>query len=208
MSHDALWAGEFGDRYTERNETRNLATRRTGFWTRLQGDYPFQSILEVGCNAGANLQAIARSGSAERICGVDINVRALLLLRGSWEDDPLRLETREASATNLPFADGAFELAFTCGTLIHLSDDDLGPAIRELFRVSRRYLLVMEYLANERVTVPYRGQADALIKRPYGDIVLSLVPVTQILSGHLGDEDGFDDVTFWLFEKRDGRKSK
>ena len=49
------------------------------------------------------------------------------------------------TAFALPFRDGCFDLAFTSGVLIHISPDDLGRAIDELYRVTSRWLIVIEY---------------------------------------------------------------
>jgi hypothetical protein len=48
----------------------------------------------------------------------------------------------QAAADRLPFADRSFELVTTCDVLEHLPDRVLYQAVRELMRVSARYILV------------------------------------------------------------------
>ena len=52
-----------------------------------------------------------------------------------------------ANLRALPFGDNAFDIIFCTEVLEHLTDDDLDKALRELQRVSRKYILV---------TVPYK----------------------------------------------------
>lgn len=213
---EQLWRGEFGDEYTERNAAGRLAQKRYEFWASLQDQYPFGSVLEVGCNAGANLAAITFSPSMFRprvapIAGVDVNVHALMEFKtltwdtwtsGRYVYDPRRHDVRVAPATALPFGSRAFELVFTSGVLIHLDDEQLSRAMDEIVRVSRRYVLAIEYFAPTRVEVPYRGHAGALWKRPYDRLYQERFPQLALCEqGVLGPDDGWDDCHWWLFKK-------
>ena len=60
------WSGEFGDRYTERNNaSADAVAGRVRVWgdvlTRMKGALP-KSILEVGPNLGMNLRALKQLG--------------------------------------------------------------------------------------------------------------------------------------------------
>lgn len=209
---EKLWAGAFGDAYRQRNDPAALAHKRLPFWADLQRRYPVESVLEVGCNAGPNLAAIARSGAAARVIGCDVNERALLdfrLLRWSpdagdgYMFDPRRHGTFVASAAKLPpDLTARFELVFTAGVLIHLPADACYSAMSEMVRVSARYVLAIEYHAATEVEVPYRGQREALWKRPYDLLFMRRFPELRLLeNGVLTPEDGFDNCGYWMFEK-------
>ena len=73
---EALWAGEFGDQYVERN--RMAGDNRGPFWTSILDRTQPRSILEVGCNVGGNLRWIV--GNDRRVVGVDVNAGALATL--------------------------------------------------------------------------------------------------------------------------------
>ncbi len=192
---ERFWAGEFGDAYTERN--RGSIDRR-GFWSSLVAAHPFTSALEVGCNVGENLLALSEYVDACSLAGVDVNDGALALARTALPEADLRF----ATARRLPFDDGSFDLAFTAMVLIHQPDETLGAVMTEIVRCSRRYVLAMEYQSPEPVEVAYRGHRDTLFKRPYAQLYLDTFPqLYAIDSGFLGD-DGWDDVTWWLFEQR------
>ena len=75
---EALWAGEFGNEYVDRNLT--AYDRRGEFWLPLLDELQPQSVLEVGCNVGGNLQWITQRVDPSRVTGVDVNAKALRLL--------------------------------------------------------------------------------------------------------------------------------
>jgi len=190
---EALWGGPFGDAYLDRN--RDAGARRGPFWERLLGQLPVASALEIGCNLGANLRWVA--GRPIQACGVDVNARALATLR---REVPAAAAVR-AAAAELPFRDGAFDLVFTVGVLIHQPEESLPTVIGEMARCARRYLLCGEYFAETTTEVPYRGQPGALFRRDYGRIVQELHPRLRLRQrGFLGPDQGFDDVTYWVFE--------
>ena len=52
------------------------------------------------------------------------------------------------------------------------------------------------------VEVPYRGQEGALFKRDYGAILQHHSPGLRLIDRTFrGRDQGWDDMTFWLFEK-------
>ena len=194
---EALWAGTFGDAYTERND--KASTNRERFWRGILDELPVRRALEVGCNLGANLRWIAGHERVECAAGVDVNVGALRRLRESVP----RARALSASARALPFADGAFDLVFTMGVLIHQSPEALPAVMDEIERCSRRFLLCGEYYAAEATEVPYRGQSGALFKRDFGGLYQARFPRLVLRRQQfLSRADGWDDVTVWVFEKR------
>jgi pseudaminic acid biosynthesis-associated methylase len=194
---EALWREDFGDRYFERN--RAAGAGREPFWRRLHEAHPFASVLEVGCNAGANLRWLARLVEPSAVYGVDINARALRELRAALPD----VNAVHAAAGSLPFRDGFVDLAFTVAVLIHQPPEALETVMGELVRCSRRYVLCGEFHADEPEEVPYRGERGVLFKRDWGALYQQLFPQLRLLERRFEarGESVWDDVTFWLFEK-------
>ncbi|RKQ92345.1 pseudaminic acid biosynthesis-associated methylase [Solirubrobacter pauli] len=197
---EALWRDDFGDRYVERN--RAAAEHREPFWKWLHEAFPFESVLEVGCNLGGNLHWLAQLVDPTRVVGVDINAQALREVRQTLPD----VNAVKASARSLPFRDAQFDLTFTTTVLIHQPPDALPIVMNEVVRTSRRYVLCGEYHADELEEVPYRGERGALFKRDWGALYQHLFPELKLLDKRFEaaqpDGSGWDDVTFWLFEKR------
>src|SRR5688572_27203597 len=95
---EALWAGEVGDDYVERN--RQAGEGRDSFWKpaleRLVG---VGSAVEIGCNVGGNLRWIAEQVGGENVAGIDINAAALEIIR---EVIP-GIDARHGAARELPW---------------------------------------------------------------------------------------------------------
>jgi len=191
-----LWSGGFGDAYVDRN--RAAGVRREPFWQAILAEFPAQNVLEVGCNIGANLRWIATYRPPHHVYGVDINLRALAELRQALPN----VNTLWGLARELPFRDRWFDLVFTMGVLIHQPESTLLLVMEEIVRCSRRYILCGEYYAEHTTEVLYRGQTGALFKRDYGRIYQELFPGLQLRKqAFLGRDEGWDDVTYWMFEK-------
>ena len=108
-----------------------------------------------------------------------------------------------AGALDLPFGDCAFDLVFTIGVLIHQPPAALPAVMSEIVRCSRRYVLCGEYFAPEPTEVAYRGQAGALFKRDFGGLYRQLFPELRAAQAAVpARAEGWDDVTFWMFEKQ------
>ncbi len=198
------WRGPFGENYTERNPvTEGSLRQRTRALACILDRLPgaeLGSILEVGANIGLNLRALARLTGAE-LYAVEPNARAReMLVKGGVVPAERALE---GAAGDLPFPDGAMDLVFTAGVLIHIPDAALEQAYREIHRVARRYILSMEYFSPTPVSIPYHGHHDMLFKRDFGSMWLDLFPNLQ----YLGDgffwkrTTGLDNVNWWLFCK-------
>jgi hypothetical protein len=91
------------------------------------------------------------------------------------------------------------------GVLIHIHPDDLLANMRKMFDYSNKYILIGEYFNRTPVMIEYQGQKDKLFKRDFGKLFIENFPVDLVdygfLWGHIYDDAGFDDVTWWLFEK-------
>jgi pseudaminic acid biosynthesis-associated methylase len=194
---EALWAGEFGDEYSARNA--RAAEGRRPFWVERHERLGFTSALEVGCNVGANLEHLADLLGPERVAGVDVNAAALERVRERLPG----VDAQHAPARALPYADGAFDLVFTTGVLIHQPPAELPHVMDEIVRCSRRYVLSGEYRADDLEAVPYRGQQGALFRQDYGRLYRERFPELELVEeGFLAREDGvWDDLTYWVFER-------
>lgn len=192
-----LWAGDFGDQYAERN--KSAANNRAPFWKSVLEEFPVNRVLEVGCNIGLNLECIVPYVQKQAVYGIDIGLIALKELRTKLPE----VNSVWSQARNLPFRDRWFDMTFTMGVLIHQPETTLPLVMSEVVRCSRKYVLCGEYFSDETVEVPYREQTGALFKRNYGQIYQELFPeLTLIKKQFLGADQGFDDVTVWIFEKQ------
>ena len=158
------------------------------------------SILEVGANIGINLRALSRLTTAQ-IFAVEPNQRA----RKRLVDDAVLPQENifDATAAKLPFDDGSIDLVFTSGVLIHIPPVGLNTAYAEIYRVSSRYILSLEYFSPTPEAKTYRGEEDLLYKRDYGGLWLDNYPTLKLLAdGFLWKRTtGLDNLNWWLFQK-------
>lgn len=191
-----LWAGSFGDAYVKRNA--DAGDGRDLFWSGILERYPLRNALEVGCNVGANLHWIARHLGPKQTYGVDVNEGALEILHGRLPG----VNAISSPARDLPFRDRWFDMAFTCGVLIHQPESTLPLVMSEIVRVSRRYVLAVEYHAAEITEVPYRRRRGVLFKRDYRRRYQELFPELELVEeGFLGRDQGWDNATWCLFSR-------
>lgn len=190
-----LWRSEFGRDYTDRNDREK--PERVVSWRRLLDGVTVDRALEVGCNVGWNLEYLRRVGVKE-VFGVEPQHYAVE--RARWRGP--QFGVLHGTAFDLPFRDAWFDLAFTSGVMIHIAPESLGQAMDEIYRVSRRYIVAIEYDHPVEQEIAYRGHAAALWKRDHGALWKARHPDLRLLRQlELGEADGYDNCTAHLFEK-------
>ncbi len=92
-------------------------------------------VLEVGCGVGATACYLAKSYGC-RVVGVDLREAMVELARERAQREGVagQVQFRAASATELPFDDGAFDVVF-CESVLSFVDDKR-RAVAELARVA------------------------------------------------------------------------
>ncbi|OGV50864.1 MAG: hypothetical protein A2X49_05470 [Lentisphaerae bacterium GWF2_52_8] len=192
-----MWQGDFGRSYTDRNNCDYKTLMPA--WRGVFEGMPIKSALEIGCNRGHNLMALHEVlGEESDVIGIEPGSYALEIAR---QVSP-KVTAIRGNAFDIPFRDGTFDLTFTSGVLIHISLTDLPTALREIHRVSRRYIFAAEYFAEQETEVNYRGNTGLLWKRNFLRHYQTLFPGLKIVKqGFWGQAEGYDDSTWWLMEK-------
>ena len=191
------WKGLFGDEYTDRNVVEWQA--RFPLFRQMLGDLNLKRVLEIGCNRGHNLVAmIGLLGEGADVIGIEPNAHARALAKQSSP----KMAVLAGDTYALPLRDRAFDLVMTWGVLIHVPLSALPRALAEIYRVSRRYILAVEYYAKEETAIPYRGHDNLLWKRDFTRHYRERFPDLRLMrEGFWGKEQGADRVTWWLLEK-------
>jgi pseudaminic acid biosynthesis-associated methylase len=210
MSDNPLqqWQGKFGADYVERNRPDDTTTAEAAavFGRMLTGAIgDIRSVLEVGASVGINLRGLRRLMPEASIAAVEPFAAACAELRRTQAEIGLSA-ILEADAFNIPAADNSFDLVFTNGVLIHVPPARLADAMREIVRVSRRFVLCSEYFSHTPVEIPYHGNTGMLWKRDFGGRYLEVAPSLRVRSyGFTWQHEfpHFDDLNWWLFEKGD-----
>lgn len=188
MKTEEFWSGAFGDEYVQRNQIQ--WELRVPFWLNTMNRTMPESVLEVGCNIGSNLRAIEQ-GYGAQLRGVEINDTAI----AQAHDNGLMVAKCSVLELGLNCAD----LVFTCGVLIHVSQEDLKNAMQHIINAANRWVIAIEYEAEEETEVKYRGHDGKLWKRPFGKLYEDM-GLTLWHKQKLTKEQGFDDCTCWTLE--------
>jgi pseudaminic acid biosynthesis-associated methylase len=174
----AQWANDFGRDYTHRNSLtredldalyrRNYGISRTQLNKFFLAEVPLDArILEIGCNVGNQLLLLRRMGY-RNLYGIEIQHHALQQARAGLAD----VHLVEASAFEIPYANGYFDLVFTSGVLIHIAPGDLSRAVAEIHRCTRKYIWGLEYYSPQPREVEYRGRWGLLWKMDFAGLYL------------------------------------
>jgi len=199
-----VWASQFGDEYIERNDfAPEKQEQGVSVFGRVLKGLKFESVLEVGSNIGLNLHFIHELFKDRvKLFAVEPNRKAYdkLLSQNLFELE----KVWNCDVFQMPIEDSAVDLVFTSGVLIHIAPDDLGRATDEIVRISRKYILCIEYFSHVPEEIPYRGKTGLLFKRDFGGYYLDRFPELKWINyGFIWQREFpiFDDLTWWLFEK-------
>lgn len=203
-----FWISANGDNYIKRNlESSEKIEAGVKAYKKIFNNIDVSSALEIGSNIGSNLLIISKifKGKID-LYAVEPNRKALaystarrdIKLSGSWRTD----------ASNIPLGDNSMDLVFTSGVLIHIAPQNLLRATEEIVRVSKHYILCIEYFSHQPVEIPYRGRKGFLFKRDFGSFYLDNFPNLRIVDyGFFWQRDLpiFDNLNWWLLEKKLGK---
>jgi 2-polyprenyl-3-methyl-5-hydroxy-6-metoxy-1,4-benzoquinol methylase/uncharacterized protein YbaR (Trm112 family) len=92
-----------------------------------------ESLLDIGCSWGRWTIAAARAGF--RAVGLDPMLGPLIAAKRFAANNGVEVDFICGDVRCLPFADGAFDRAFSYSTLQHFSDQDCAAALDEIARV-------------------------------------------------------------------------
>lgn len=107
-------------------------------------------ILEIGAGTGRDLEELF-----ERGYNVTYSDFSPIAIEKFHKRNP-QIAIRECDAKNLPFEDDCFDLVYCLGLLEHFDKEDRKKIIREMFRVSKEYVLI---------DVPQRYSFAFLVKK-------------------------------------------
>lgn len=104
----------------------------------------YEDVLDVGCGVGNGIKHLTYL--CKKVRGIDISVQAVKVALNR------NLNVVWGSANNIPFKYNTFDLVITTDTLEHLYINDARIAIKELFRVSKKYVGIKVATDKERGT--------------------------------------------------------
>ena len=197
---EEFWAGEFGDDYINRNQGEQLVNSNVVLFGQiLRSASSVKSIVEFGCNIGLNLRALQRINGGFDLCGYEINKIAAETSRSLGIAKIINGTVLDELPT-----DEQYDISFTKGVLIHINPVELDKVYENLFRLSKRYIVVCEYYNPSPVVIRYRGNENRLFKRDFAGDLIQKYKLALIDYGFTYHRDNYfpqDDLTWFLLEK-------
>ena len=182
---EKLWKSDFGTAYLFRNfyppslldhrYTQNWGTSRSS----MNDEFipkDVNKILEVGCGDGNQLFLLQKSGY-ENLYGLELYPRAIEEAYYLYR----KLNIIQGTVFDIPFKDGYFDYVFTSGLLIHIHPKDLSRAMKEVYRVSNKYIAGFEYFNEKQEEIEYRGHKNICWKNDFAILYTKQFPKLRLL---------------------------
>jgi pseudaminic acid biosynthesis-associated methylase len=198
---EAFWAGEFGNDYIGRNESKEYLASNLNFFSKTFASCGRpNSLIEFGANIGMNLRAIQLLYPNIALHAIEINKNAAQELAKHIGDE---------NVTNTSIFEfepkEQFDVALIKGVLIHINPDMLPLVYEKLYQSSKKYILVCEYYNPSPVSITYRGHEDRLFKRDFaGELLEKYTDLKLVDYGFVYKRDEAfpqDDITWFLLSK-------
>ena len=154
---------------------------RNAFLIPLIEKYEPNSVLEVGCNCGNNLYALASKFPTVRLVGFDINARSVDLGMRWLRDEGItnvELSAGRAEDALYKLADCSFDIVFSWATLMIVRPSKIKFVLAHMTRIARKAVILLEI---QSATTLSSRQATGVILGPNWkrDYVSLLTEVTS-----------------------------
>lgn len=196
---EEFWINQFGDEYTDRNNDF-LLKNNINLFEKILSKININSLFEIGCNRGLNLEAINNINKDITLYGLEINKKAYDIIKGK----NICKECFNISINDFNILE-KYDLILTKGVLIHINPDKLDSIYQKMYDLSNKYILIAEYYSRDVREILYRGHSNKLFKRDFcGEIMDKFKDLKLIDYGFVYYRDSknpLDDITWFLLEK-------
>ncbi len=198
---EIFWSEQYAEDYIKKNAEFDAFLGVQAWEKMLASTSGITSLLECGCNIGRNIDSLDRLLPSASKSIIEISKPAF-----DFVSNRHALAQKFNGSILESSLEGSFDLVYTMGVLIHINPDELLANLQKAYDYSSKYLLFGEYFNRMPIMLDYQGQKNRLFKRDFGKLVIENFSLKLLdygfLWGHIYDSAGFDDLTWWIFEKR------
>jgi spore coat polysaccharide biosynthesis protein SpsF len=156
---EKFWATTYAQDYIRRNSAFDNELGAKAWRTMLGAAHgAIRNYLECGCNIGRNLDQLGIALPGAKASVIEISKPAFEYVKSKHQ----LAKAFNGAILDSKFTDGAFDLVFTMGVLIHINPDHLLQHMEKMFSYSSRFVLFGEYFNRTPVALEYQGQQDKL----------------------------------------------
>ena len=198
---EIFWSEQYAEDYIKKNAEFDAILGVQAWEKMLASTSGITSLLECGCNIGRNIDSLDRLLPSASKSIIEISKPAF-----DFVSSRHALAQKFNGSILESSLEGSFDLVYTMGVLIHINPGELLTNLQKVYNYSNKYLLFGEYFNRTPIMLDYQGQKNRLFKRDFGKLIMENFSVKLLdygfLWGHIYDSAGFDDVTWWMFEKK------
>jgi pseudaminic acid biosynthesis-associated methylase len=199
---EEFWANQYSNDYISKNSDFDRIKGEIAWRKMLRKTKDVKTVLECGSNIGRNIEFLNQVAPNTQKSIIEISKEAFEIVSQRF-----RLEHAfNGTILEADFDGRTFDLVFSAVVLIHIEPNNLLNNMQKMFELSDKYILIGEYFSRTPTMIEYQGQSNKLFKCDFGKLFLENFSVNVLDYGFLWgveyDDSGFDDVTWWLFEKK------
>lgn len=206
-----LWKGKFGDEYRERNQlTEENINNRYNLWVQViryiynNSSTPSKipsEYFEIGAGLGGNLIAINRLMELNNINSVIMAQEPNIETRKLSNKNCRQHDFQPAWVDEMNLLDSSVDVVFTSGVLIHIPPDLVLNTMRDMYRISKKYIVCIEYFSPKTREHIYHGE-QAMWSTDFGSVWLDNFNLRCLGCFFMWKRlSGLDNLTVWIFEK-------
>lgn len=137
----------------------NLALKKTLLREIEQADLREFSVLDIGAGSGELLRVVAKFARNQKrkanLLGLELNARSAEAILEESKDFS-EIKSMRGDALNVPFADKSFDYAICSLFTHHFTDENIIEILREMSRVARRKIFVIDLHRHKMAYLFYR----------------------------------------------------
>jgi len=145
---------ELWDKYTDEN-IKNIQNEISKFIYFISIALGAKKICETGCNVGNNLSSFPENFEVH---GIDMNKQALEQASKKFPN----FKFKQENIKKISFPDSFFDLVFTRGVLIHIAKEEVDDIMKELLRISKRWIFNLEYFGEDGKMIKWKRGENRL----------------------------------------------
>lgn len=144
-------------------------------------EFPWMSLIEVGCGPGPNLVNIIKKFKGKQVGGIDVSPSAIELAKETFNGAYLKV----GSVEDIMMSDNSTDVILSDMCLIYISPSKIDKAIKEIKRVARENIVFCEFHSESilsrlklRFTSGYcaHNYKKLLAKHGFNDILIRKLP--------------------------------
>ena len=158
------------------------------------------SILECGANIGRNIKALDFFLPNAKKSAIEISSDAAEILKKNYPS----LNIFNQSILESSFQKDEFDFVFTMTVLIHINPKDLNKVYKNMYNLSKKFILIAEYFSQDPVVIKYRGKNNLLFKRDFAKEIKNKYNLKIVDYGFIWSEDkkhSLDNFNWFILKK-------